>query len=85
MTLLQVFSAINDLKNQFGQHDQNTQKFLTDLKIDSSKSSIRLSEILKTKLKLVTSIDELKQNSANDMKTLSTMNTMLQVSYSHIY
>jgi hypothetical protein len=87
MTLLQVFSAINDLKSQFSQHDQNTQKCLTDLKIDSTKAMHRLSEILKTKAtekllaKMATSVEEMKQNSVNDMKTLSTMNTTLQVSF----
>ena len=85
MTLLQVFSAINDLKNLFGQHDQSTQKCLADLKNDSSKAASRLSEVLKTKAtekmlaKMATSVEEMKQNSVNDMKTLSTMNTTLQV------
>jgi hypothetical protein len=47
----------------------------------------RLSEILKTKAtekllaKMATSVEEMKQNSVNDMKTLSTMNTTLQVSF----
>ena len=79
LTMLQLLSSINDLKNQFSQHDQSSQKFMTDIKHESSKSVSRLGEILKAKVKLLASVDEMKQNSVNDMKTLSTMNTTLQV------
>jgi predicted transcriptional regulator len=54
--------------------------------VDASKCD-RLSEVLKTKagektvLKIAAAVDELKQISASDMKTLSTMNTTLQVSF----
>jgi hypothetical protein len=58
---------------------------LGDLKEDTSKVTVRLNEILKTKAtekmlaKIGTSIEEMKKDSLNDMKTLSTMNTTLQV------
>jgi hypothetical protein len=58
---------------------------LGDLKADTSKVTVRLNDILKTKAsekllaKIGTSIEEMKKDSVNDMKTLSTMNTTLQV------
>ncbi len=58
---------------------------LADLKADTSKVTVRLNDILKTKAsekllaKIGTSIEEMKKDSVNDMKTLSTMNTTLQV------
>ena len=70
---------------QFAQRDQTTVKLLGDLKADSSKVTARLNDILKTKAsekmlaKIGTSIEEMKKDSLNDMKTLSTMNTLLQV------
>ena len=77
--MLQLVSAVTDLKNQFSQHDQTSQKFMTEIKLETSKTGSRLGEILKAKMKLLASVDEMKQNSVNDMKTLSTMNTTLQV------
>lgn len=79
LTMLQLLTAINDLKNQFAQHDQSNQKFMAEIRQETSRTGSRLGEILKAKFKLLASVDEMKQNSVNDMKTLSTMNTTLQV------
>ena len=107
-SLLQVFNALNELKNQLQVRDHNLMKMMGDLRFESGKTNTRLGEILKAKAsrdkvrgwfsiatngssnssmcsqavaKILSVVEEQKRDSVNDMKTLSNMNTLLQVSY----
>ena len=48
-SLLQVFNALNELKNQLQVRDHNLMKMMGDLRFESGKTNTRLGEILKAK------------------------------------
>ena len=82
---IQFPTAFLLFRYQVGHRDLGTQKLLLEVKNETGKVGLRLSDMIKPKasekmlLKVEHTLEEMKKDSINDMKTLSTMNTTLQV------
>ena len=82
---LQMFNALNDLKEQLNDRDQTMSSVLNELKLDIGTIHPKLNESIKTKSSSESSnkeicsiVEEIKENQLADMKTFSGINTMLQ-------
>ena len=82
---IQIPTTFLFFRYQVGHRDLGTQKLLAEVKNETVKVGLRLCDMIKPKasekmlLKVEHTLEEMKKDSINDMKTLSTMNTTLQV------